>query len=288
MIESMLPQVMESGMPFFAPFSGALSARLGHLRNVFNIRASYAGTRPSSWCSTSRPPAIRLIAIAYQNNSFGKEVFDATQRSMAKHKLEATAIVTVENNLSHAAGAAVKIAGSSPEAVLGRLPGKPTIDFVESHTRAVQGAVALRSVHHGARPPRSRPRAKTPPASRFAGGAAAAGQHGGAHGARIPAGLRPPAWRWSLLLRWRATSCLRVRRSAATAGKNPTRAAFIDRTWNLKALRPGRLRGQLQRFGPQPSRFVDADHGFGDGPPSDKPGGPRAHPCRTYPEIVSA
>lgn len=41
-IEAMLPRVIESGIPFFAPFSGALSIRPKNVRNVFNIRASYA------------------------------------------------------------------------------------------------------------------------------------------------------------------------------------------------------------------------------------------------------
>ena len=42
MIDAMLPQVIESGVPFFAPFTGALLARPKHVRSIFNIRASYA------------------------------------------------------------------------------------------------------------------------------------------------------------------------------------------------------------------------------------------------------
>ena len=51
---------------------------------------------------------IKRIAIAYQANSFGKEVFNATQRSMAKLGLPDGPSATVENNASDAATAAAK------------------------------------------------------------------------------------------------------------------------------------------------------------------------------------
>ena len=40
MIDAMLPKVLESGIPFFAPFTGAQLSRIPSARNVFNIRAS--------------------------------------------------------------------------------------------------------------------------------------------------------------------------------------------------------------------------------------------------------
>jgi ABC-type branched-subunit amino acid transport system substrate-binding protein len=131
MIEAMLPRVIESGIPFFAPFSGALSVRPKNVRNVFNIRASYAD-EAEQLVQHLATIGIKRIAIAYQNNSFGKEVFTAAQQAMAKHKLEATVVVTVENDSSDAAAAAKKVAQSEPEAVLIGLAGKPTIEFVKA------------------------------------------------------------------------------------------------------------------------------------------------------------
>ena len=131
MIEAMLPQVIESGMPFFAPFSGALSVRPKNVRNVFNIRASYAD-EAEQLVQHLATIGIKRIAIVYQNNSFGKEVFNATQLSMTRHKLNASAIVTVENNASDAGAAAARVASSQPEAVLVGLAGKPTIDFTKA------------------------------------------------------------------------------------------------------------------------------------------------------------
>lgn len=131
MIEAMLPRVIETGIPFFAPFSGALSVRPKGVRNVFNIRASYAD-EAEQLVQHLTTIGIKRIAIAYQNNSFGKEVFTATQQALARHKLEAIMVATVENNSSDAAAAAKKIAQSEPEALLVGLAGKPTIDFVKA------------------------------------------------------------------------------------------------------------------------------------------------------------
>ena len=131
MIEAMLGLVIESGIPFFAPFTGALSAHPKGAPNVFNIRASYAD-ETEQLVRHLATVGIKRIAIAYQNNSFGKEVFNSAEQAMAKHKVSATAIVTVENNAVDAVAAAAKVASSQPEAVLLGLAGKPTIDFVKA------------------------------------------------------------------------------------------------------------------------------------------------------------
>lgn len=131
MIEAMLGQVIESGMPFFAPFTGALSAHPKNTPNVFNIRASYAD-EAEQLVRHLATIGIKRIAIAYQNNSFGKEVFNSAQLAMAKHKIDATALVTVENSAVDAVAAAAKVASSQPEAVLMGLAGKPTIEFVKA------------------------------------------------------------------------------------------------------------------------------------------------------------
>lgn len=141
MIEAMLPQVIESGIPFFAPFTGALLARPKDVRNIFNIRASYAD-EAEQLVQHLATIGIKRIAIAYQNNSFGKEVFEATQRSMARHQLTAVATVTVENNASDAGAASAKLVAANPEAVLLGLAGKPTIDFVKA-TRALRKGLPL-------------------------------------------------------------------------------------------------------------------------------------------------
>jgi branched-chain amino acid transport system substrate-binding protein len=257
MIEAMLPQVIESGMPFFAPFSGALSARPANARNVFNIRASYAD-EAEQLVQHLATIGIRRIAIVYQNNSFGKEVFDATQRSMIKHKLEATATVTVENNASDAGPAAEKIATSNPEAVLVGLAGKPTIDFVRA-IRAQRKGLSLYALS-------------------IMGAAATLKAMGeDATGIAVSQVVPLPGNTVVPMVRefqqaWKAAGVAlepshlalegyinaRVFAEALRrAGKNPTRTAFIDSTWNLKRYDLGGFEVSFSDSARNASRFVE-------------------------------
>ncbi len=254
MIEAMLPQVTASGIPFFAPFSGALSVRPANARNVFNIRASYADQLVQHLATIG----IRRVAIAYQNNSFGKEVFDATQRSMTKHKLEATAIVTVENNSSDVAAATARIAASNPEAVLVGLAGKPTIDFVKA-IRAQRRGLPLYALS-------------------IMGAAATLKAMGDdATGIAVSQVVPLPGNAVMPIVRefqqaWKAAGVdlepshlalegyinARVFAEALRrAGKNPTRAAFIDSTWNLKRYDLGGLEVSFSDSARNASRFVE-------------------------------
>ena len=104
MVEAMLPKVIESGIPFFAPYTGALLAR-PKARNVFNIRASYPD-EAEQLVHHLATIGIKRIGVAYQNNAFGKEVFEGARLAMEKHKVINTASVTVESTGADAAAAA--------------------------------------------------------------------------------------------------------------------------------------------------------------------------------------
>ena len=256
-IEAMLPKVIESGIPFFAPFSGALSIRPKNTRNVFNIRASYAD-EAEQLVQHLATVGIKRIAIVYQNNSFGKEVFSATQQAMAHYKLEAIATVTVENDSSDAQAAAKKIAASAPEAVLVGLAGKPTIAFVKAVRQERKGLqlYALSIM-----------------------GAAATIQTLGADATGmtisqivpLPSNMSRPVVR-DFQLAWKAANVAlepshlalegyinaRVFTEALRrAGKNPTRAGFVDSTWGIRNLDLGGFAVSFSESTLNASRFVE-------------------------------
>lgn len=257
MIEAMLPQVIESGIPFFAPFSGALLARPKNTHNVFNIRASYPD-EVERLVQHLVTIGIKRIAIAYQNNAFGKEVFNAAQQSMAKYKLEATGVASVESNSSDAGTAAAKIASVSPEVVLIGLAGKPTIDFVK----------AIRLQRKG-----------LPLYALSVMGAAATLKAMGDDATGIvisqvvplPSNTIVPVVR-EFQQAWKATGATlepshlalegyinaRVFAEALRrAGSSPTRASFIDKTWNLKRYDLGGFEVNFTESDKNASRFVE-------------------------------
>jgi branched-chain amino acid transport system substrate-binding protein len=131
MIEAMLPQVVESGIPFFAPFTGAKLARPKGVRNILNIRASYSD-EAEQMVQHLTTIGIKRIGIAYQNNAFGKEVFDSVHAAMQKQQLNPLGTVTVESNGSDAATASSKLVQVEPETVIVVLAGKPALDFIKA------------------------------------------------------------------------------------------------------------------------------------------------------------
>lgn len=138
MVEAMLPQVIASGIPFFAPLTGALLAHPKNTRNVFNLRASYAD-ETAHLVRHLVTVGIKRIAVVYQNNPFGQDVANAASKSMTSNKLTATAVATVESDSSDAAAAATKIVASQPEAVIMGLAGKPTAEFVKAIRKQRKG-----------------------------------------------------------------------------------------------------------------------------------------------------
>ncbi|GKT22613.1 ABC transporter substrate-binding protein [Acidovorax sp. SUPP3334] len=131
MVEAMLPKVLPSGMPFFAPFTGAMLSRVKGARSVFNVRATYAD-EAEKLVQHFSTLGIRRIGVIYQNNTFGKEVFTAARDAMARLKLGEPLSGTVESDTSDAGAAARKLADGNPEAVLIGLAGKPALEFVKA------------------------------------------------------------------------------------------------------------------------------------------------------------
>jgi ABC-type branched-subunit amino acid transport system substrate-binding protein len=257
MVEAMLPQVIESGIPFFAPFSGALSVRSKNIRNVFNIRASYA-EEADQLVQHLATVGIKRLAIVYQNNSFGKEVFNATQAAMTRHKMVATAVATVESNSSDATSAATKVSTSDPEAVLVGLAGKPTIEFAHAVRLQRKGMPMYALSIMGAA------------ATVKAMGADATGMTV-SQIVPLPGDMSKPVVR-DFQQAWKAAKVdaepshlalegyinARVFAEALRrAGKNPTRSGFIDSTWSIKQFDLGGYAVSFNESALNASHFVE-------------------------------
>lgn len=234
MIDAMLPKVIENGIPFFAPFTGAQLSRIPTARNVFNIRASYADEAEKLVQHLSTI-GIHRIGIVYQNNAFGKEIYNAAKQSMDRLKLPGAIAVTVENNASDAGSAAAKLASGNLEAIVIGLAGKPTLEFVKAF-RALQRGVTLYALS-----------VMGTPATVKALGPDAAGM-AISQVVPLPSNAVMPVVR-EFQTAWKTSGATadpshlalegyinaRVFAEALQrAGRNPTRAAFIDATWNLK------------------------------------------------------
>jgi ABC-type branched-subunit amino acid transport system substrate-binding protein len=257
MIDAMLPQVIETGMPFFAPFTGAQLARPKNARNVFNIRASYAD-EAEQLVQHLATVGVKRIAIAYQANSFGKEVYDGARTAIDKHRLSEAAAATVESSGADAPAAAAKLIDANPEAVIVGLAGKPALEFIKV-MRAQRRGVSLYALSvMGA--------AATLKALGTDGLGVAVSQV-------VPSPLKTvvpivrefrQAWSASgtklepshLALEGYINARVFVEALKRT-GKSPTRDRFIDSTWAMKRLDLGGFEVGFSEPGRNASRFVE-------------------------------
>jgi len=257
MIEALLPVIRNTDLPCFTPLTGATSARPADMRNVFNVRASYP-EETERLVQHLATIGLKRVAVAYQNNSFGKEVAQAADAAIAKHGLSAVAKASVENSGADARGAAQTIAAASPEAVLLGLAGKPTIEFVKSMREQRRGLPLY--------------------ALSVMGSAATLNALGDdAHGIAVsqvvplPSNGVVPVVR-DFLQAWSASGATLAPSHLALegyinarvfidalrrAGRDVKRAAFVESTWSLKHLDLGGFDVSFDKPGRNASRFVE-------------------------------
>lgn len=256
MIEAVLPKVVSSGIPFFAPFSGALSIRVKE-RNVFHVRASYADEAEQMVKHLATLGASK-VALAFQNNSFGKEVAEAVKLSADKHKVPTLNMASVESTGADAAEAATKLLAGAPEAVLVGLAGKPALEFIKA-VRAQRKGVSIYALSvMGAA------------ATLKALGDDAVGI---AVTQVVPLPTNPvvpvvrefqQAWKQAgatldmshLALEGYINARVFVE-ALRKAGNNPTRANFVDASWSIRQLDLGGFFVNASEPGKNASRFVE-------------------------------
>ena len=257
MVAAFLPKVMETGVPLFAPFTGAQLSRVKGARNIFNIRASYAD-EAQKVVQHLHTLGIQRIALAIQANTFGREVLDGVQQAMAQLKLQDAATATVQDDASDAQASAQKLADADPEAVIVGLAGKPALQFVKAFRPLRRGVNVYALSVLGTS------------ASIKALGADATGM-AVSQVMPLPTKTVAPVVR-EFQQAWKAAGAsaepshlalegyinARVFAEALQrAGSNPTRASFINATWDLKRLDLGGF--EIAATAPEhsASRFVE-------------------------------
>ncbi|HQD16667.1 MAG TPA: ABC transporter substrate-binding protein, partial [Ottowia sp.] len=136
--EALIPVALKAGLPVLVPYTGAPSIRKAELVGVFNLRASYAD-EAEKLIQHLTTIGFKKIGIAYQNNSFGKEVLAAATAALEQRKLQPVATASVENNASDAAAAATKLLAAQPDALVLGLAGKPTIEVIKNVNQTRKG-----------------------------------------------------------------------------------------------------------------------------------------------------
>ena len=257
MVAAVLPKVLQTGMPLFAPFTGAQLARVKGARNLFNIRASYAD-EAQKVVQHLHTLGIQRIAVAYQANTFGREVLASVQQAMAQLKLPDAVIATVEDGASDALASAQALAAANPEAVIVGLAGQPALQFLKAFRPLRRGVNVYALSVMGTS------------SSIKALGTDATGV-AVAQVVPLPTSAAAPVVR-EFQQAWKAAGSkgelshlalegyinARVFAEALQrAGSNPTRSAFINATWELRRMDLGGFEINASAPERSASRFVE-------------------------------
>ena len=133
---STIPLSSSKSVPFIGPFTGAEFLRSPDIRNVINIRASYAAEAESWIQHLTEDLHFSRIAIFYQDDSFGRDGLRGVKRALEKRGLELTAEGTFERNTRAVSSALRTIERAEPEAVVMVGTYGPCAEFIKlAHKR---------------------------------------------------------------------------------------------------------------------------------------------------------
>jgi branched-chain amino acid transport system substrate-binding protein len=112
-----LPLATQAQVPFFAPFTGAMSLREPFNRMAFHLRASY-NDETELIVRQLTNLGLKRIAVFHQNDAYGRAGLDGTVLALSKRSLAPVATATVERNSVEVAQAVSVINAAQPDAVV--------------------------------------------------------------------------------------------------------------------------------------------------------------------------
>ena len=133
-----LPQVKDSGIPFFGPFTGAMALRTPALRNVFHVRASY-DDETALIVNQLHNLGLSKIAVFRQNDSYGQAGLDGVTKALKALNLAPVAVGTVERNTTKVEEAVQTIIAAKPDAVVQISSYKSCAAFIRAARKAGYG-----------------------------------------------------------------------------------------------------------------------------------------------------
>jgi len=133
------PLAVKSGVPFFAPFTGALALRQPFSRYAFHMRASYQD-ETALIVKHLTSIGLKRIAVFYQNDAYGKAGMDGVHAALAARGLTSVALATVERNSVDVAASVKTLLAASPDAVVQISAYKSSAAFIRAaRTAAYHG-----------------------------------------------------------------------------------------------------------------------------------------------------
>jgi len=127
---SILPVVKEFHLPFVAPRSGAAAFRVPLIPEVINLRASHQ-EEIDRLIDVLIKRGARKVAVFYQNDTFGQEVVENTQKALERQGLAISVKASFERGTTVVDPAVTALSAAKPDAVLVAATYQPAAEFLK-------------------------------------------------------------------------------------------------------------------------------------------------------------
>lgn len=127
----------KAGVPMIAPLTGADALREKPAANLFFLRASY-GEEMEKIVEHQATLGITRIALAYQDDAFGKATLRSFEAAMRRQRLAPVAVAAIDPQAIDIAPAVAEIARRQPMAVILGTTGKVSTALVRGLLQAGQ------------------------------------------------------------------------------------------------------------------------------------------------------
>ena len=124
------PIATEADMPFVGPFTGAGFLRDPELKNVVNVRATYAAETEAWIKHLVDELGMNSIAILYQDDGFGRVGLDGVTAALDRRGMSLVAEGTYTRNTVAVKSALLDIRKAKPDAVVMVGAYKPIAEFI--------------------------------------------------------------------------------------------------------------------------------------------------------------
>ena len=114
---SSVPVAAAAGVPYIAPFTGAPFLRDGQWQNVINLRASYY-QETEAMLAFLAGQGLTRVAVAYQDDSFGRAGFRGAQLALERRGLSPVATAVYPRNTTAVKTTLLDVIEGEPEAVI--------------------------------------------------------------------------------------------------------------------------------------------------------------------------
>lgn len=129
--KKVLPIVVDTEIPFIAPYTGASFLRDSNIPNIVNFRASYQQEIEGIVDYLYTKKNVTKFAIFYQNDDFGEEGYIALVKSLQKRELKLVAEGTYKRNTLSVTHAIHEIKSAKPQAIIIVGAYKPSARFIK-------------------------------------------------------------------------------------------------------------------------------------------------------------